>query len=85
MKYKGPGGVCHYQDLKDCAATGNLKSHAIKCFGCHAVEMAFGESMKSGACDGSIFASFACHSQQPVNMSHRAHTTYETRYVSLLV
>ena len=33
------GGVRRYQDSQDRAATSNLKSHAIKCFGADAVDV----------------------------------------------
>jgi len=76
---KGSGGVRRYLDSKDRAATSNLKTHATKCFGSDAVEAAV-NGTKSGARDGSIFAAFACPGQQAVSVSHRAHTTEETRY-----
>ena len=76
-KGKGQKGVRRYQDSKDRAATSNLKSHAVKCFGQDAVDAAF-EKTQSGR-DGSIFAAFARQGQQPVKISHRAHTTEETR------
>jgi hypothetical protein len=78
-KGKG-GGVRRYQDSQDRAATSNLKSHAIKCFGVDAVDAAF-KKTTSGAQDGSIFASFARLGQSSVTISHRAHTTDETRFV----
>ena len=74
------GGVRCYQDFQDCAATSNLKSHAIKCFGANAVDAAF-QKGSSGAQDGLIFASFAQIGQTSVIISHRAHTTDETRFV----
>ena len=40
-KGKGQKGVHHYLDSKDCAATSNLKSHAVRCFGRDVVESAF--------------------------------------------
>jgi hypothetical protein len=78
-KCKSNGGVRRYQDSKDRAATGNLKSHAVKCFGQDVVDAAFGSAAKSGARDGSIFASFARQGQQPLSVTHRAHTNYEVR------
>jgi len=80
---KGQKGVCCYQDSKDRAATSNLKSHVIKCFGCDAVDTAF-ENTQSGGCDGSIFAVFSCQGQQPVKVSHCAHTSEESRCVLYL-
>jgi hypothetical protein len=77
---KGPGGVRRYQDSQDCAATSNLKAHAIKCFGADAVDAAF-KKTTSGARDGSIFASFARLGQASLSISHRAHTTDEMRFV----
>ena len=62
------------------AATSNLKTHAIRCFGADAVNAAFNKPT-SGSPDGSIFASFARLGQASVSISHRAHTTDETRYV----
>ena len=38
---KGIHGVQHFQDSKDQAATSNLKSHAVKCFGQDTVDAAF--------------------------------------------
>jgi hypothetical protein len=73
-------GVQRYQDLKDCAATSNLKHHAIKCFGINAVEAAFNKTQPSGQ-DKSIFAAFAWVGQQSVTFSHWAHTANETRCV----
>ena len=78
-KGKGQKGVRHYQDSKDRAATSKLKSHAVKCFGQDAVDAAFEKTQSR--CDGSIFTAFACQGQQPVKISHRAHTTEETRWV----
>ncbi|KAI0291919.1 hypothetical protein B0F90DRAFT_1604841, partial [Multifurca ochricompacta] len=77
-KSKG-GGVHHFQDSQDHAATSNLKAHAIKCFGADAVDAAF-KKASSGAQDGSIFASFAQLGQASQSISHCAHTTYETRF-----
>ncbi|KAI9508044.1 hypothetical protein F5148DRAFT_965109, partial [Russula earlei] len=37
---RGIYGIWQLQDLKDCAATSNLKSHAIKCFGLEVVDAA---------------------------------------------
>jgi hypothetical protein len=80
-KVKG-GGVRRYQDSKDRAATSNLKSHATKCFGADAVDAAFKKTTSGpGARDGSIFASFARLGQSSVTISHRAHTTDESRFV----
>lgn len=78
---KGKGGVRRYQDSQDRAATSNLKTHAIRCFGADAVDAAFkkGPSTTPGA---SIFASFARLGQRVVSFSHRAHTSDETRFVS---
>ena len=77
-KGKGQKGVHHYLDSKDCAATSNLKSHAVRCFGQDLVKSAF-EKTQPGGRDGSIFATFTCQGQQPVKISHRAHTTEESR------
>ena len=79
---KGLKGVRRYQDSKDRAATSNLKTHAIRCFGEDVVQAAFG-AKESKNPDGSIFASFARQGQHPVKVSHRAHTSDETRLVSL--
>ena len=80
---KGIHGVRRYQDSKDCGATSNLKSHAIRCFGKDVVAAAFGEG-QTGKQDGSIFVAFARQGQAPVKVTHRAHTTEETRYVRSL-
>ena len=72
------GGVRRYQDSKDRAATSNLKTHAIRCFGADAVNTAFNKPT-TGSPDGSIFASFARLGQASVSISHHAHTTDETR------
>ena len=78
---KGILGVCCYQDSKDHAATSNLKNHTIKCFGQDVVDAAFsGKHPK--AQDSSIFAAFAQQGQQPVKISHRAHTKAELWWVS---
>jgi hypothetical protein len=55
-KGKGQKGVRRYLDSKDRAATSNLKSHAVRCFGQDVVKSAF-ENTQSGGRDGSIFAS----------------------------
>jgi hypothetical protein len=81
-KSKGHKGVRRYQDSKDRAATSNLKSHAIKCFGQDAVDAGF-ETTGAGQRDGSIFVAFARQGQNPVKVSHRAHTTEETRQVGI--
>jgi hypothetical protein len=77
-KGKGQKGVRRYLDSKDRAATSNLKSHAVRCFSQDLVESAFKKTQLGGR-DGSIFAAFARQGQQPVKISHRAHTTEESR------
>jgi hypothetical protein len=77
-KGKGQKGVRRYLDSKDRAATSNLKSHAVRCFSQDFVESAFKKTQPGGS-DGSIFAAFARQGQQPVKISHRAHTTEESR------
>ena len=77
---KGVHGVRRFQDSKDQAATSNLKSHAIKCFGQEAVDAAFNQTQPKGH-DGSIFAAFARQGQRLVKVSHRAHTKAESRWV----
>jgi hypothetical protein len=62
----------------------NPKTHAVKCFGRNAVDAAF-ENMPSGVRDGSIFAAFARQGQQPVKISHRAHTAEELRCVCIFL
>jgi hypothetical protein len=59
---KGVHGVQHFHNSKDCAATSNLKSHAIKCFRQGAVDVAFNNTQPK-TCDASIFAVFACQGQ----------------------
>ena len=83
-KGKGHKGVRRYLDSKDRAATSNLKSHAVRCFGQDLVDSVF-ENKKSEGRDGSIFAAFACQGQQPVKVSHRAHTAEEARWVFFFV
>ncbi|KAH9952530.1 hypothetical protein BC827DRAFT_1081417, partial [Russula dissimulans] len=75
---KGKGGVHHYQDSQDRAATSNLKTHAVRCFGTDAVDAAFkkGPSTTPGT---SIFGAFAQLGHQPVSFSHCTHTIDETR------
>jgi hypothetical protein len=80
-KCKTNGGVQHYQDSKDHAATSNLKTHALKCFRVDAVTAACKKKDAVG-CDGSIFASFAHFRQQPIKFTHCIHTTDETQSVS---
>ena len=77
-KGKGQKGVRHYLDSKDHAAMSNLKSHAVRCFSQDLVKSAF-EKTQPGGCNGSIFAVFARQGQQPIKISHRAHTTEESR------
>ena len=77
-KAKGQKGVCHYLNLKDCTAMSNLKSHAVRCFGHNLAKSAFKKTQPRG-CDGSIFAVFTHQGQQPIKISHHAHTTKESR------
>jgi hypothetical protein len=70
---KGVHGVRRFQDSKDHAATSNLRTHAIKCFGKDAVDAAFNDTQPKTH-DTSIFAVFARQGQQPVKVSHCAHT-----------
>ena len=79
-KGKGQKGVRHYLDSKDRAATSNLKSHAVRCFGQDLVESAFEKTQPRGR-DGSIFTVFTRQGQQPIKISHRAHTTEGSRWV----
>ncbi|KAF8226563.1 hypothetical protein L208DRAFT_1301300, partial [Tricholoma matsutake] len=74
---KGVHGIWRFQDLKDCAATSNLKSHLIKCFGQEAVNAVFNGTHPK-AQDTSIFAAFARQGQQPIRISHCAHTKAES-------
>ena len=77
-KCKGHGSVHRYLDSKDCAATSNLKTHALKCFGTDAVNTAANNTQSHGR-DGTIFAAFARPGQHPVTVSHCALTTEENR------
>jgi hypothetical protein len=70
--------VRRFQDSKDRAATSNLKSHAIKCFGKDAIDAIFNDTQLK-ARDASIFAVFASQGQRPVKVSHCAHTKAESR------
>ena len=77
-KCKGHGSVRRYLDSQDRAATSNLKTHAVKCFGADAVNAAANNTKPHGR-DGSIFATFARPGQHPVTVSHRTLTTEESR------
>jgi hypothetical protein len=64
----------------DAGSTSNMRKHAIQCFGQNVVDAAInGEGAKNP--DGSIFAAFARAGQRPVNVTHRAHTNSEARFV----
>jgi hypothetical protein len=69
-------GVHCYLDSKDKAATSNLKSHAVRCFGQPAADAAF-QFQKDTSRDGSIFSAFARQGQRPVQFSHQNHTDPE--------
>ncbi|KAF8873433.1 hypothetical protein BD779DRAFT_1451904 [Infundibulicybe gibba] len=71
-KCKNHGGVRRYQDSKDRAATSNLKTHALKCFGAAAIDAAF-KKTKSSTQNGSVFAAFARQGERPVTVTYRAH------------
>ena len=75
---KGIRGVRQYQDTKDHSATSNLWSHAIKCFGKDAVDVAFNKPQPKDQ-DTSIFAAFAQQGQRPAKVSHCTHTKAETQ------
>ena len=75
---KGHGSVRRYLDSQDHAATSNLKTHAVKCFGADAVNAAANNTQSRGH-DGTIFAAFAHPGQQPVTVSHCALTTEENQ------
>ncbi|KAF8870739.1 hypothetical protein BD779DRAFT_1415763, partial [Infundibulicybe gibba] len=77
LKCRGKGGIRRYQDSQDRAATSNLKAHATKCFGRDIVNAAFNNAQVNCR-DGSVFAAFAQLSQ-PATVSHRIHTSEETR------
>ena len=77
-KGKGHKGVWYYLDSKDHAATSNLKSHALRCFGQDLVKSAFKNKQSEGQV-GSIFAVFARQGQKSIKISHRAHTAEEVR------
>ena len=72
------GGVRRYQDKTDKHSTGNLRHHAIRCFGEDAVRAATENKSFSGE-NGSIFQAFARQGQEPVTMSHRSLTNPEAR------
>jgi hypothetical protein len=76
--------VCCYLDSEDHNDTSNLKCHAVKCFSENAIEVAF-ENTQPQRHDGSIFAVFAHQGQQPIKISHHAHTTEETRWVLVCI
>ncbi|KAF8874618.1 hypothetical protein BD779DRAFT_1450826 [Infundibulicybe gibba] len=77
-KCKGSGGIRRYQDSKDRAATSNLKTHALKCFGAAAVDAAFKKTTPLTQ-DGSLFSAFAHQGQRPATVTHRAHNVDESR------
>ena len=75
---KGSGVVWQYLDSKVRAGTSNLRAHAHKCFGAHVVDV-LGKKGKPGMRDGSVFAAFARHGQQPIMISHCSLTSDETQ------
>ncbi|KAF8871159.1 hypothetical protein BD779DRAFT_1680589 [Infundibulicybe gibba] len=77
-KCKGHGGVRRYQDSKDRAATSNLKTHTLRCFGAAAIDAAF-KKTKSSTQNSSVFAAFARQGERPVTVTYRAHNVDETR------
>lgn len=85
----GHKGVRRYQTKpngdphSDRSSTSNLKKHAEGCWGGDAVRARLqGVTNPANVQGGNIFASFARAGQRPVNVSHRAHTDVEARYVS---
>ncbi|KAG6824765.1 hypothetical protein H0H92_005884, partial [Tricholoma furcatifolium] len=64
---KGKDSVHHYQDSQDRAATSNLKTHTIKCFGQDVVQATFDKDDSTISQDSSIFAAFA-QSNRPMNV-----------------
>ncbi|KAF8870867.1 hypothetical protein BD779DRAFT_1454757 [Infundibulicybe gibba] len=78
-KCKGSGSVRCYQDSKDHAATSNLKTHALKCFGAAAVDAAFKKTTPLTQ-DGSLFSAFAHQGQCSATITHRAHNIDESRW-----
>ncbi|KAL1700069.1 hypothetical protein EV121DRAFT_214924, partial [Schizophyllum commune] len=79
---KGKGGVKRYQDKTDSKGTGNLISHARRCFGADFVdEVCSGQGSGGGTQSGDIRAAFARMTgapQQP-EVSTRPLTSKQTR------
>jgi len=79
------GGIRRYQDRKDRSSTGNLKKHAVKCFGQAAVDEMLQGQEQLKAKNGSIFAVFAKVGQRVTKATNRNHNRFELRYdISLL-
>lgn len=77
-RYKESGGVKHYQDTTDSAATSTLRNHVEKCFGKKAVQDSYSGKVSDDK-DDSIFRLFARQGQQPVTAAHRNYTGPESR------
>ena len=73
------GGVRRFLDKGDRASTANLKYHAVRCWGEDTVRLAAEGAAPQENLSGSIFAAFAHSGQEPVQVSHRSHTTLEAR------
>ena len=73
------GGVRRFLDKGDRASTANLKYHVVRCWGEDAVRLAAEGAAPQENLSGSIFAAFARSGQEPVQVSHRSHTTLEAR------
>ncbi|KAE9403728.1 hypothetical protein BT96DRAFT_814444, partial [Gymnopus androsaceus JB14] len=68
------GGQRQYLDTSDKTSTGNLKTHAIKCFSQAAVDAAMKGTDNNKQPDGSIYSVFGCQGSQPVSITHKAHS-----------
>ncbi|KAE9407640.1 hypothetical protein BT96DRAFT_763042, partial [Gymnopus androsaceus JB14] len=75
---KGKGGLRRYQDSSDKNSPGNLKKHAVNCFGQDTVDAAIKGSTHLQQ-DSSIYAAFGRKGAAPVNITHRAHTNAQIR------
>ncbi|KAF5371119.1 hypothetical protein D9758_004308 [Tetrapyrgos nigripes] len=73
------GGVRRYLDGGDHSSTGNLKKHAVQCFGKDSVEAAVKGVSEAKTTQNSIFSMFAGLGDKVVSISHRMHTNPERR------
>ena len=75
------GGQRRYLDTSDKTSTGNLKTHAVKCFSQAAIDAAMKGTDNNEQPDGSIYSVFGRQGSQPVSVTHKAHSDVQIRYV----